>query len=70
MSNYYTSLGFGAQTGIELANEYKGEVDIQYGTELAAASYGQGITITPIQMIQALTALTNDGTVLKTIYYR
>ena len=59
------SLGFGAQTGIELANEYKGEVDIQYGTELAAASYGQGITITPIQMIQALTALTNDGTVLK-----
>ncbi len=65
LSNYYTSLGFGAQTGIELANEYKGEVDIQYGTELAAASYGQGITITPIQMIQALTALTNDGTVLK-----
>src|SRR5699024_8847092 len=46
-------------------NEYKGEVDIQYGTELAAASYGQGITVTPIQMIQALTALTNDGTVLK-----
>lgn len=62
---YYSNLGFGEKTGIELANEYKGDIDFEYDTEVASASYGQGITITPIQMIQALTSLTNDGTVLK-----
>ena len=36
-----------------------------YASELAAASYGQGITVTPIQMIQALTSLTNKGVILK-----
>lgn len=65
LSNYYHDLGFGSKTGIELANEYAGEIDIEYGTELASASYGQGITVTPIQMLQALSVLTNDGTVLK-----
>lgn len=65
LSEYYDKLGFGSQTGIELSNELNGEVDIEYGTELAAASYGHGITVTPIQMIKALTSITNDGTVLK-----
>ena len=62
---YYTNLGYGALTGIELANESKGDVEFQYDIELAAASYGHGITVTQIQMIQALTTLTNDGTVIK-----
>lgn len=65
LSDYYHKLGFGTKTGIELANEYAGEVDIEYATELAAASYGHGITVTPIQMIQALSVVTNDGNVLK-----
>lgn len=63
--DYYTSLGFGKKTGIELHGELNGKVNFMYASELAAASYGQGITITPIQMIQALTSLTNNGTVLK-----
>ncbi len=63
--DYYTDLGFGQKTGIELLGEMKGKVNFMYASELAAASYGQGITITPIQMIQALTCLTNNGTVLK-----
>ena len=63
--DYYTDLGFGQKTGIELLGEMKGKVNFMYASELAAASYGQGITVTPIQMIQALTALTNNGTVLK-----
>ena len=65
LTKYYTNLGFGEQTGIELANEYKGDINFEYETEVASASYGQGITVTPIQMIQALTTLTNDGTVMK-----
>ena len=63
--DYYTELGFGKKTGIELHGELNGKVNFMYASELAAASYGQGITITPIQMIQALTTLTNNGTLLK-----
>lgn len=63
--DYYTALGFGKKTGIELYGENRGKINFIYESELAAASYGQGITVTPIQMIQALTTITNDGTVLK-----
>ncbi|MBQ3020990.1 MAG: PASTA domain-containing protein [Bacilli bacterium] len=63
--DYYTELGFGQKTNIELNGELKGKVSFLYNSELAAASYGQGITVTPIQMIQALTTITNNGTVLK-----
>ncbi len=65
LKDYYTKLGFGSKTGIELANEVKGKINFQYPSEIATASFGQGITVTPIQMLQALTSITNDGTVLK-----
>lgn len=65
LRNYYNNLGFGSLTGIELSGELPGTVDFQYDIEVASASYGQGITVTPIQMIQALSVLTNDGVVLK-----
>lgn len=65
LTDYYKNLGFGKKTGIELANEVNGKINFQYKSELATAAFGQGITVTPIQMLQALTALTNDGTVLK-----
>ncbi len=65
LSKYYKKLGFGTKTGIELANEVKGRVKFQYESELVTAAFGQGITITPIQMLQALTSITNDGTILK-----
>ena len=63
--DYYTLLGFGKKTGIELYGELKGKVSFMYNSELASASYGQGITVTPIQMIQALSSLTNNGTTIK-----
>ena len=59
--NYYASLGFGRKTGITLPTEYPGSIDFTYKTELATASFGQGITTTPIQNLQALSILTNDG---------
>lgn len=65
LTGYYKSLGFGSKTGIELANEYDGKINFLYESELATAAFGQGITVTPIQMLQALSALTNDGTTLK-----
>ncbi len=65
LKNYYKTLGFGSKTGIELANEVKGKIKFTYKSELATASFGQGITVTPIQMLQALTTITNDGVMLK-----
>ena len=65
LRNYFEKLGFGQKTGIELPNEATGEIDFKYETEIFNAGFGQGITTTPVQNIQALTALTNNGVMLK-----
>ena len=60
------SYGFGEQTGIELSNEASGNISsFNYQIEVANASFGQGITITAIQQLQALTLLANNGKMLK-----
>ena len=61
----YQKLGFGSKTGIELPGENVGDINFYYNTEVATASFGQGITTTPIQNLQALSSLTNEGNVLK-----
>lgn len=65
LMNYYKKLGFGSKTGIELANESSGKINFKYETEVYNAGFGQGITTTPIQNIKALTAISNDGVLLK-----
>lgn len=42
-----------------------GTLNFKYEVEVANAGFGQGITITPIQMIQALTTISNDGIMIK-----
>ena len=61
LHDYYENLGFGKKTGITLPGEVSGKANFIYRTELATASFGQGITTTPIQNLQVLTILTNDG---------
>lgn len=65
LKDYYDSLGFGKKTGIQLPSEYSGNINFTYRTELATASFGQGITTTPIQTLQALSILANDGVELQ-----
>lgn len=65
LQDYFTKMGFGQKTGITLANEVSGKVRFNYQTEVYNASFGQGITTTPIQHVQALTAIANDGIMLK-----
>lgn len=60
-----TSYGFGSSTNIELPRELSGSLVFNYPVEVAAASYGQGITTTPIQQLQALSIIANDGYMLK-----
>ena len=67
LKDYYNALGFGNKTNIGLPNESEGIINFRYNTEIATASYGQGITVTAIQMLQALTTLGNKGTMLKPI---
>jgi len=61
----YENYGFGKITGITLNQELKGDITFKYDVEAATAGYGQGITITPIQLLQGLTAIANDGIVIK-----
>ncbi len=65
LTEFYKNVGFGAKTGIELPGEEYGIIKMQRPIELANAAFGQGITTTPIQTLQALSVLTNDGVMLK-----
>ena len=65
LRSFYEKIGFGKMTEFELSGEVAGKIDFNYKTELANASFGQGLTTTPIQNLQALTVLTNNGQMLK-----
>lgn len=65
LKDFYTSLGFGKETNIPLPNESNGQINFRYNTDLAASSYGQGITVNAMQMVQALTSIANDGVILE-----
>lgn len=65
LRQYFKKLGFGSKTSITLPQEASGKIDFKYETEIFNAGFGQGITTTPIQNIQALTSLTNEGMLLR-----
>lgn len=65
--DYIKRFGFGQATGIELP-ESKGNLDNLKANILVnfhTAAYGQGISVTPIQMIQAFTAIANGGKMMR-----
>ena len=61
----YNKYGFGKITNFTMNRETAGRVKFNYDIDAASGTFGQGITITPIQMIQALTILGNDGRLVK-----
>jgi cell division protein FtsI/penicillin-binding protein 2 len=66
--DYANRFGFGKKTGIELPNEVLGNLDnLQKKSDIffATSSYGQGHTVTPIQLISSYTALANGGKMMK-----
>jgi len=67
-SKYVKDFGFGELTGIELDTEVEGNItslDRQGEIYMATASFGQGITVTPMQLIRAYAAIANGGKILK-----
>jgi len=63
---YLTRFGFDQLTGIDLPNETNGKLAFTYPIEKATTAFGQGTAITPIQQVQAATAITNDGNMMRT----
>ena len=61
----FKKYGFGETTGVELARESKGNVKFNYEVEVANAGFGQGITTTAVQQLQALSIIANDGKMVK-----
>ncbi|WP_203362222.1 penicillin-binding protein [Bacillus sp. REN10] len=62
---YLDDFHFGQRTGIGLPNEATGSILYRYPIEKVTTSFGQGTTTTALQMIQAATAITNDGKMMK-----
>ena len=60
-----TKYGFGEKTNIELSNELSGKINFNYPIEVASAGFGQGITTTALQQLQALTIISNNGKMLR-----
>ena len=61
---YITNFGFGEKTGIDLNGESSGilfKYDNIGPVEQATMSFGQGISVTPIQQIQGISAAINGG---------
>ena len=62
---YITNLGFGKKTGIDLNGEATGilfNLDNVGPVELATTAFGQGISVTAIQQVSAVSAIVNGGT--------
>ncbi|WP_318615535.1 penicillin-binding protein [Sporosarcina sp. YIM B06819] len=62
---YMRKFGFGEKTGIDLPNEAPGVILDQYPSERLTTSYGQGSTVTAMQMVQAATSIANNGVMMK-----
>lgn len=62
--NYIDKFGFGKKTGIDLNGESKGIIfplDKVGPLELATTSFGQGVSVTAVQQVLAVSAIINDG---------
>jgi cell division protein FtsI/penicillin-binding protein 2 len=64
--NYMNRFGFGHLTGIDLAGEAAGRLKVPgdgdwYPVDLATNAFGQGISVTPVQIMMASSSVANDG---------
>ena len=66
--NYINKFGFGSKTGIDLNGEGSGilfSLDRVGPVELATTAFGQGVSVTALQQITAVSAAINGGTLYK-----
>lgn len=66
--HYIKAFGFGERTDIEFEHEADGVVEYfekWSNSELLTHSFGQGLTVTPIQLLTAVSAVANGGTLMQ-----
>lgn len=64
---YFEKFGFGKETGIDLQEETGAPlrpVDQWYELDVTASTFGQGIAVTPLQMLRAVGAIANKGVLM------
>lgn len=69
-SKYVQAFGFGVRTGIELESESPGNINNLLvkkinNLDVDTASFGQGLSVTPLQMLMSFAAIANGGTLMK-----
>jgi len=65
---YLNAFGMGHRTGVDVANEVAAPLPAlksTYPSELATMSFGQGIAVTPIEMISSLNAVASGGRLVR-----
>ncbi|PWA13403.1 penicillin-binding protein [Pueribacillus theae] len=62
---YLTKFGFREKTGIDLPDEANSAFRYEAEIEKVTTSFGQGTAVTPIQQIQAATAIANNGVMMR-----
>ena len=66
--HYLDLFGFGEKTGIDLNGEGKGiifSLDRVHDLELVTTAFGQGVSVTPIQQVVAVSSIVNGGKLYK-----
>ena len=63
---YMERFGIGHPTGVDLAGETMGRLKIPgdsdwYSVDLGTNAFGQGVAVTPLQMLMAVSAIANEG---------
>ncbi|WP_179395263.1 penicillin-binding protein [Lacticaseibacillus absianus] len=62
---YLKAFGFGQKTGITLPSENAGAYGLTNDLQRLNISFGQGISVTAMQILQGVTAITNKGTMIQ-----
>lgn len=62
---YIHDFGLDEKTGIDLPGEGQNTILFEKQIEQVTTAFGQGSTVTPIQLVQAATAIANDGKMMK-----
>lgn len=66
LTSYLRNFGFGVRTGIDLPGEASGSLKRHLsGIDLATSTFGQGISLSVIQLTTALSAIANGGNLMK-----
>jgi penicillin-binding protein 2B len=62
---YLNRFGFNRRTGIDIPGEATSEIVYHWPVEKVTTAFGQGTSVTPIQQVQAATAIANKGKMMK-----